>query len=67
LCEFLGKPIPEVPFPNGNGMKAFNDKFNIYVMQRLKETAMNVLVLGGGVGLAVIALKYRTMIPGFRG
>jgi hypothetical protein len=43
LCKFLGKPIPEEPFPETNDTQAFNDR---------------VQKLTGGAVVRTLALKY---------
>jgi len=66
LCKFLGKPIPDVPFPHGNGLKAFKATFNGYTTQRLKETTRNVLLIGGGLGIALAYFCYEEKLCYFK-
>lgn len=40
LCEFLGKPVPDVPFPRVNETAALREKVNLYIAQSYKRTAL---------------------------
>jgi hypothetical protein len=51
LCEFLGKPVPEQPFPHVNDTQAFKDMVQ-FVRTRLKMIqygvpAVAALAVGG--------------------
>ena len=59
LCEFLGKPIPDVPFPRVNETEAVQEKINLYIAESYKRSAIKfarwaapVLVLLVAVALA---------------
>ena len=51
LCEFLGKPVPDVPFPHLNESKDLKDLFERYGMKALRHSAVNF-----GVLLAVVVV-----------
>lgn len=38
LCKFLGKPIPEVPFPKVNETAAVQEKINLYIAEGYKRS-----------------------------
>jgi hypothetical protein len=38
LCEFLNRPIPDVPFPRVNETAAVQEKVNLYIAQSYKRT-----------------------------
>jgi hypothetical protein len=46
LCKFLGKPVPDVPFPHMNDAASI-EKTEIYVMTKLIIRWMVLLSLGG--------------------
>ena len=41
LCEFLEKPIPNVPFPKVNETKALQEKINAYLAASYQRTAID--------------------------
>jgi hypothetical protein len=51
LCEFLGKPVPDVPFPHLNESKDLKDLFERYALKAMKLSAINV-----GLLLTVVAV-----------
>jgi hypothetical protein len=42
--QVLDKPIPDVPFPNGNGIKAFDEGLGAIFSPRMKVTIWTVLL-----------------------
>ena len=44
LCQFLGKPIPDVPFPKVNETDAFQEKVDIVIRRRLKSILEKILI-----------------------
>ena len=63
LCRFLGKPIPDVPFPRVNETAALQEKVNLYVLEGYKRSARRFAKKAGpwiiAVGAAVIWWAYR--------
>ena len=53
LCEFLGKPIPDKPFPHLNEKKWLDEKVRLGVIRGLKALAWRVCTFGAPVALAV--------------
>jgi sulfotransferase family protein len=51
LCEHLGLPVPDVPFPKSNEAQAFNDMLR----ERNRAAARPVLVAGGALAAALMA------------
>lgn len=43
LCEFLGKPIPDVPFPHLNEQAWLDEKVQLILRKGLKSLAGNLL------------------------
>jgi hypothetical protein len=41
LCEFLGKPVPDVPFPHLNESKDLKALFERYGLKALKHSVVN--------------------------
>ncbi|KAJ0120149.1 hypothetical protein J7T55_001004 [Diaporthe amygdali] len=61
LCEFLGKPVPDVPFPHSNDTQAYHDQLEVVTRRAtslMLRRAAPVLV---GVAFAVgaVLFKYR--------
>ena len=40
LCEFLDKPVPDVPFPRVNETAAVQEKVNLYIAQSYKRSVI---------------------------
>ncbi|KAK4504455.1 hypothetical protein PRZ48_005371 [Zasmidium cellare] len=56
LCEFLGKPIPDVPFPRVNETAAVKEKVSVYIansykraLRRMAVRVLPVVVVAVGV------------------
>ncbi|PSR84421.1 hypothetical protein BD289DRAFT_368610 [Coniella lustricola] len=59
LCEFLGKPIPDVPFPNVNDSAMFHDIGNTAIKKGLWSLFSNLAVFGGSIAaVTAVALNY---------
>jgi len=57
LCEFLGKPIPDVPFPNVNDTKAFQN--GLKVMNNTGHAIFrNWVITGLMLGAAILKQQY---------
>lgn len=59
LCEFLGKPVPDEPFPNVNDTAMFHDIGNKAMSNALWNLFKSVFVFGGGLA-AVTAVAMNT-------
>ncbi|TKA71390.1 hypothetical protein B0A55_04016 [Friedmanniomyces simplex] len=42
LCKFLGKPVPDVPFPRVNETLAVQEKIQLYIAESFKRTIMRM-------------------------
>ena len=51
LCEYLGEPIPDVPFPRSNDTDAFVDRCR----KQNRKQMMNVVVRASVVGVPLVA------------
>ncbi|KAH8432010.1 sulfotransferase family protein [Aspergillus melleus] len=58
LCEFLGKPVPDTPFPRANEGAIFQKKAQMVIWASVRRFLQRVTVYGLGVGIAVLAAKY---------
>ncbi|KAI1346430.1 hypothetical protein F5Y01DRAFT_308270 [Xylaria sp. FL0043] len=59
LCEFLGKDVPQMPFPNGNTTNHLGNRLAALHRKRLAKAKRNAIVMGASViGLAAMALYY---------
>ncbi|OAA81039.1 hypothetical protein LEL_00584 [Akanthomyces lecanii RCEF 1005] len=62
LCEFLGKPVPSVPFPSGNkGSGEFQDNMEEATKDLVMNALLNMSICVGGLvvagGLAVWSMR----------
>jgi hypothetical protein len=65
LCKFLGKDVPDKPFPHANDSKVFVERFQVMVKlgkERALKTLMPIFgvvgaVVAGGVGLYIAKLN----------
>ncbi|KAJ7610979.1 P-loop containing nucleoside triphosphate hydrolase protein [Roridomyces roridus] len=56
LCKFLGKPVPDVPFPRINEASAYREKMAVLgrkVIIRSLRNLAGVLVVGGAIAFGV--------------
>ena len=62
LCDFLGKPVPEVPFPRVNDTEALQELLSIVIKRGLYNALMRVIKYASpfAVLLVVIWLLHRT-------
>lgn len=58
LCAFLGKPVPETPFPRSNEGAIFQKKVRTVVWSSFSRFLGRLSVYGLGIGIAVWAAKY---------
>lgn len=59
LCEFLGKPVPEMPFPNVNDSAMFHDIGNTAIKNGLWGLFTSVAMVGSGIAaVAAVAMNY---------
>lgn len=63
LCEFLGKPVPDVPFPHSNDTQAYHEQLEVVVRRAarimLRKTAP--FLVGTVAVIVVILSKYRVL------
>ena len=58
LCEFLGRPIPDVDFPRVNETAEHDEMIKIFVVQVGQKFMLNILkALGAGI-LAIAAMRW---------
>lgn len=59
LCEFLGKPVPDMPFPNVNDSAMFHDIGNTAIKNGLWGLFTSVAMVGSGIAaVAAVAMNY---------
>lgn len=56
LCEFLGKPVPEVPFPQINETAATQEMIVLAVRRDLWDIAQRGAIFGAGLAFAGVAV-----------
>ena len=61
LCKFLGKPVPETPFPRGNDLKAYEARSNKIIMAYLGVCIRNFLMVFLAISAIAIGIwrQYR--------
>lgn len=61
LCEFLGKPVPDVPFPHSNDTQAYHEQLEVVVRRaaRLMLQKAAPYLVGTVAMIAVILFKYK--------
>ncbi|KAH7317146.1 P-loop containing nucleoside triphosphate hydrolase protein [Stachybotrys elegans] len=59
LCEFLGKPVPETPFPHLNEQNWFDEKVQILLQRQIKALLQKALPVAA-VLVSVAWYVYRT-------
>ena len=55
LCEFLGKEVPDVPFPRVNDSNALWELLVVIAWRGMRNIAIRFLQLGGPLLLALLA------------
>ena len=61
ICDFLGKDVPDVPFPRVNEAVEFRDRIGVMKKEGIKRVARNTLpYLGAVAGLGLIYRYLRT-------
>ncbi|KAJ5317119.1 hypothetical protein N7508_001627 [Penicillium antarcticum] len=58
LCQFLGKPVPETPFPRANDAAIFKDKSATVVRAAFLRLGRKIAVYGLGITAAYFAARY---------
>ncbi|KAL9055162.1 MAG: hypothetical protein Q9162_003740 [Coniocarpon cinnabarinum] len=59
LCEFLGKPVPDTPFPHRNEQATLQLAFSAFAGRALKHAAFNLaVVVGVGAVIASVVQQY---------
>ena len=59
LCEFLGKPVPNVPFPHLNEVNALEAAFSAFVGRALKNSLLNIAIVVGMIAtLGTVIWKF---------
>ncbi|KAK8044675.1 NAD dependent epimerase/dehydratase [Apiospora rasikravindrae] len=56
LCRFLGKPIPDEPFPNGNSSEEFRAKIRDLYASFNRRADKNMAITVGVIGLLLLFL-----------
>lgn len=61
LCEFLGKPVPNVPFPHFNDTQAYHEQLEVVVRRaaRLMMRKGAPYLVGTVTMIAVLLFRYR--------
>ncbi|KAJ5619114.1 hypothetical protein N7510_003098 [Penicillium lagena] len=61
LCQFLGKEVPQMDFPNGNPPKAWAERIAMTMAMHHRRAVRNMLIFGGvmAVGLALLVSYFR--------
>ncbi|KAL4800836.1 hypothetical protein BDV19DRAFT_383855 [Aspergillus venezuelensis] len=60
LCKFLGKEVPDVPFPNGNPPKAWAERIAVTTRDYHRKAVRNMVLWGAlVVGLTGVAVARR--------
>ena len=54
LCDFLGKPVPDVEFPKVNETDSMHEKMSIIAIRGLKNMAKRILMWSAPVLIAII-------------
>lgn len=62
LCRFLGKEVPDEPFPHANATGSpYKGREDAVMKQWLRRAVRNMVLVAGGVGVAVAAgLRWRS-------
>ncbi|EMC93178.1 hypothetical protein BAUCODRAFT_230006 [Baudoinia panamericana UAMH 10762] len=58
ICEFLGKDVPDEPFPWVNNPKDFGEKVERTLKPRMAAAFRNMVIVVGGFAVAVIAIVF---------
>jgi hypothetical protein len=55
LCKFLGKPVPDVPFPRINDTAAVNELVSLYVAEGMRRGLLDIAKKAAPVVMALLA------------
>ncbi|KAL3455770.1 hypothetical protein BJX64DRAFT_294729 [Aspergillus heterothallicus] len=63
LCEFLGHPVPDEPFPRSNDAKGFEDTVDGLLKARIQRSFRHIFLLlaAGGAVAAAAVMKLKAM------
>jgi hypothetical protein len=56
LCKFLGKEVPNVPYPKVNETEAIKEKIDLYVTESYKRSAMKLVKKARPADMALAAV-----------
>jgi len=59
LCKFLGKPIPDEPFPHINEKEALKEWITITTRRSLFNALRNIILVGGAFSAVVVGLYWK--------
>jgi len=59
LCQFLGKPVPEEPFPSGNATEAFDQRLNKAFKLQIQYVFRNLALFLAVLGAFMSAMVYK--------
>lgn len=64
LCEFLGKPVPDIPFPHSNDTQAYHEQLEVVVRRAAGLTLRRAApyLVGTVTMIAAILFNYRRFI-----
>lgn len=60
LCEFLGKRVPNVPFPRRNETQTIQEAFGVLILKAIRHSLLNIAVVVG-VEAVVGGLLWRSV------
>ncbi|KAK9415728.1 putative NAD dependent epimerase/dehydratase [Seiridium unicorne] len=64
ICGFLGKPVPDVPFPWLNEADVLKRRVKLKVMRHIAAAAKRLAIWGVGLGVVLVAMPIMTTIIG---
>lgn len=59
LCKFLGKPVPNEPFPRINEKKALQEWIAIITRRSMLNALQNIIVVGGTLSALAIGIYWK--------
>ena len=64
LCEFLGKPVPDIPFPHSNDTQAYHEQLNFVTRRAARKILRKAApyLVGTVITIGVVVFK----IKGYR-
>jgi hypothetical protein len=58
LREFLGKPVPAVPFPHLNESHSLKKVFEAMGVKAIKDSLWNFAIVGVFIAVVVVAIRW---------